>query len=117
MDKYGSVTVGYGSPFERKIPVESFLRVQWNDHRLCSVSKIGDGSYILAVENPASSGRNTENTMWLSPESFTGLLVAAMFHLQASGVNFDELLQEFTKGKDILYDFSDNLKPVNKNEP
>lgn len=109
--KLGSLTVGFNTPEQREIPIESFFRVYFADNRLCNCVKIKDGSYVVSVENPESSGRNTKQQIWVSPESLLGMITAVLFHFESDGKDLMELMKKATKDNGFNYDFSDNLKP------
>lgn len=112
-NKYGTVTVGYGSHVEKEIPILDFVQSQYKDHRLITTAKLEDGSYLISVENPESSGRNTKNTMRLSEESYIGLVSNAFLYFSAKGESMEELMKEsIDKKNEIEYSFSDNLLPV-----
>ena len=73
-NKYGVATVGLGTSQEREIPIEQCVKSLYKDNRLVSIVKLEDDSFILSVENPGSSGRATQTSMWLSRESFISLI-------------------------------------------
>lgn len=107
----GKITVGYGSSEQRELEIEDFVQAEYKDHRLISISQIEDGSIVAAVENPASSGRNTQATIWLSKESFIGLLATGVLYFSAKGEDLEQLMNEAFEKEDITYAYSDNLKP------
>lgn len=108
---YGSVTVGYGKPEEREIPIIEFIKSSYKDDRIVSVAKLEDDTYCLSVENVASSGRNPSNTMRLSRESFIGLLATSLLYLSVKGEDMLELTKKSIDGDTLRYHLSDNLKP------
>lgn len=110
--KYGFATVGHMTSEERKIEIKSFVQAQYKDNRMIMVSELEDESYILVVENFKSSGRNLEQKIWLSRESFVGLLNTAIIHLIMKGESLDDMVKEATEGKDIFYRRSDNLNGI-----
>lgn len=110
MSKYGKATVGHGSNQERVIPFESYIRVFFDD-RCCQSAKLEDGTYFFDVINHEESGRPNSN-IWLSSESAVGIVTAFMFHLKAQGIDFQQMLDDFTNGQEFEYSFSDNLSPI-----
>lgn len=112
-NKYGSATVGFGTSQEREIPIADYVKSLYKDNRLVSVVRLEDGSFIISVENPGSSGRAAQTSMWLSRESFISLISTSFLYFGCAGENFGELLQECVKKDCLDYDFSDNLKPLN----
>jgi len=110
--KYGVATVGVGTSEKREIPIEEYVKSLYKDNRLVSIVKLEDGSFILSIENPGSSGRATQTSMWLSRESFISLISTSFLYFGCAGENFGELLQECVTKDCLDYDFSDNLKPL-----
>jgi len=64
---------------------------------------------VGVVENPPSTGRNTQASIWLSKESFIGLLSTAMLYFNIKGEDIQKLLEESIQGNEVDYSFSDNL--------
>lgn len=115
-NKYGVATVGLGTSQEREIPIEQCVKSLYKDNRLVSIVKLEDDSFILSVENPGSSGRATQTSMWLSRESFISLISTSFLYFGCAGENFAELLQDCVKKDCLDYDFSDNMKPLDLEE-
>ena len=106
---YGKITVGYGGIGQKELQIVDFVQAHFKDNRIISVSQIEDGSLVCAVENPPSTGRNTQSTIWLSKESFIGLLSTAMLYFSVKGEDMQKLLEESVEGGKVDYTFSDNL--------
>lgn len=111
---YGEATVGIsGTP--RKIPVIEYLQSTQKDNRVVSIMELdNDEGFIISVENPTSTGRASQNQMWLSKESFValygtmGLFVTGKWSVE----NFETLIKESTlNGENIQYSCSPNLIP------
>lgn len=113
---YGYVTAGAGTDRERKIEITEFVRAQYKDYRLTSISMLDDDSYVLSVENPASSGRNGQSSIWLSKESLVAMIATTLLYFQIKGEPLNELLKEATDHESIDYSFSDNLNPIQLND-
>lgn len=105
---YGKIITGDGT----QIAVADYVRANYKDNRLISVSTLEDGSYVLVIENPASSGRATSNQMWLSQESVIGLVGTIMLHMEAKGINMEQLMRAAVNpGTNLIYySMSDNLE-------
>jgi len=102
----GKVTVGYGTPEQREIEIKAFLQANFIDNRLISVSETeNDEGFILLVENPKSSGRQGENKMWLSRDSFIGLLTVINLYTLKYNIDPAKELEE-KYGKDINFKFA-----------
>lgn len=93
-EDYGHATVGYGTPKERKIPIIEYLQAEYTDNRIISVSELENNEgFIIAVENIGSSGRSSQK-MFLSRESFIGMISTIMLFFTKKDVDFDKLLKE-----------------------
>lgn len=110
-ENYGTVTVGYGKPDEKEVPIIEFIKSTYKDDRVVSIAKLEDDTYVLSVENVISSGRNPQNTMRLSKESFVGLLSTALLYLNVKGEDMIELTKQSIDGDALRYHLSSNLKP------
>jgi hypothetical protein len=109
---YGTVTVGAGKPDQREIKIVNYVRSIFKDNRFVSCAKLEDGSYCLTVENLASSGRNTQNSIWLSEESFVGFITNFHLYLVITGMDLTQLAKEALDSGIIRYNCSDNLTPL-----
>lgn len=103
--------MGYGTREEHEIPIEEFIQAEFLDHRVVSVQRLSDDSYVIAVENLPSSGRAGQQTMRLSKESMTAVVTTILMFLQMKGERIDDLLREAVSGNNIQYRFSENLDP------
>lgn len=105
----GKVTVGFGTAEQKEMEIIDFVQAEFKDHRLISISEIEDGSLVTVVENPKSTSRNTQATIWLSKESFIGMLSTAFIYFSAKGEDLGKLMQTAVENNQIDYTFSDNL--------
>lgn len=112
----GKIKVGYGTAEERELEIVDFVQAEYKDHRLITISEIEDGSLVTVVENPKSSGRNIQSTIWLSKESFMGMLSTAFLYFSAKGEDLGELMKSAIDNNDIHYSYSDNLTDININK-
>ena len=110
---YGKITVGYGTPDQKELQIVDFLQAQFKDHRLISISEIEDGSIASAVENPPSTGRHSQASIWLSKESLIGLLSTAILYFNLKGEDLEDLFKQAVAKDEIEYTYSDNLTPKN----
>jgi hypothetical protein len=109
---YGKVTVGYGTNAQKELEIVDFVQAHFKDNRTISISQIEDGSFVGTVENPLSTGRNPQSSIWLSKESFIGLISTALLYFNIKGEDLENILRESTKGNDVDYSFSDNLDGI-----
>ena len=110
----GKITVGYGTAEQRELEIVDFVQAEYKDHRLISISQIEDGSLVAVVENPQSSGRNIQATIWLSKESFVGMLSTAFLYFSAKGEDLSQLMKTVVEKDDIQYSYSDNLTTISE---
>lgn len=106
---YGKITVGYGTSLQKELQIIDFVQAKYKDNRVITVSEIEDGSFTATVENLISTDRNPQSTIWLSKESFMGLLTTAMMYFTIKGEDIQKEVELSLDGKQIDYSFSDNL--------
>lgn len=103
----GIVTIGYESEYERKVKITNMVRCEFSDHRLVTVAKTEEGCYLLSVENPVSSGRETQTSMYLTEGSAVALLSTYMLYLEHNEIDANELFKKYIiNGEEIQYEFS-----------
>lgn len=106
---YGKITVGVGTPQQTDLEMVDFVQAKFKDDRTVTVSEIEDGSLIGVVENSPLSNRASQASIWLSKESFIGLMSTAMLYFNLKGEDMQELLKQSVDGNEVKYTFSDNL--------
>lgn len=97
---YGQIIV-HTNIEEEILQIEEFLQLQYTD-RTVSITKLENGNYCLAVENPYSSGRNPQTTFHLTEESLKGIITVVMLYFKAKNIDI------MTK-HDFYCEFSDNI--------
>lgn len=106
---YGKLTIGLGSAEQKELEITEFVQARYKDNRVIAVSKIEDETFLLSVENPPSTGRESQVKMWLSKESMAGLMATIIIYLGASGVDYNKLMEESFVDGEVDFSFSDNL--------
>lgn len=106
---YGKVTVGIGTEYQKDIQITDFIQTSLKDDREITVAELEDGSYTLSVENNPSTGRSNQNMMWLTKESFIGLISTAILYLNLKGEDMNQMLKQAIENDKVNYIFSKNL--------
>ena len=70
MPDIGTITLQSpdGTP-GRTLQLTDLVRATYKDHRFCTVARAEDNTFLLAVENPTSTGRAALSQMYLSEDS------------------------------------------------
>lgn len=108
---YGHATIGYGTPEEQKVAIIEFIKADFKDNRLISCIKLENESIIIAVENPASSGRDPLQSMMLSKESAIGIMSTLTLYFNSTEKDLIKTMEESAGRNDINYSCSHNIKP------
>lgn len=109
-ESLGTISVGVGSHEQREVEILNIMQASFKDKRVVSIMQIEENdTYVLSVENYLSSGRAPQSTIWLTEESFIGLLITSMAYLAKKGVDLDKIIKEAAQGDEITYSCSLNL--------
>lgn len=112
MKTYGKVTLAKGHPEERKVNIAALMQLDFEDGRKCIVAELAENNgYLLEVKNPSDSDRLPSTAMWLTKESFIGLVTTASLFMSSV---FDDPHKELLKaiGSDkVFYTVTDNINP------
>ena len=108
---YGKVTVGHGSQEQKGIDVIEFLQAEYKDRRLVSISVLNDdvNSIVGTVENPLSTGRNPQSSIWLSPESMFALVSTYFLFLTMQGKDIQSMVEQSISKDVVDFSYSDGL--------
>jgi hypothetical protein len=107
---YGSVSYYDENYIKHEHKIVDHIQARYVDNRLITIAGVDDGTTILSVENPESTGRAKTSQMRLSRESMVGLLSTVMLYYDAKGINLQKELEETAVGGKIEYSVTDNLK-------
>ena len=102
---YGTLTVGTGGPEQRELTIVNVVRAEYADDRIISIMGIEDGTIIVQVENPSATGRNPQQSMWLSREILIGILCTTHMHLSSTGSDLMQLVKDAVGDETIRYSF------------
>lgn len=107
----GKITVGIGSD-KRELEIADFVQAYFQGNRVVSVCTLEDGSILLSVENPPSTGRAAQANIWLSKESVMGLMTTLILYFGCKGEDFEDLFRSVVNSNDMVdFSYSDNLTP------
>ena len=106
MKTHGKVTVGFGTIQEQELDIVDFVQAEFADHRLVSVTELEDDTLTMSVENPASTGRATSQSIRLGRESFVALIMTAHLFFQLKGLDMAKVLEEVAINEEINYSYS-----------
>ena len=90
---------------KKKMKVTDMVRSIFQDNRLITIAKLEDNTFVLSIENPISSGRNTQQLMRLTEESFYALHYTYSLYFHAKKIDLEEKLKEFIEKKEINYEY------------
>lgn len=90
----------------RQVEITDWVRSTFNDHRLCSVIRTEEGSFVLSVENPASSGRATQCNIHLTEDSMLAMMSAIFIYYQHHGIDITKRMEELVNSGSLNYEFS-----------
>ena len=113
--KYGKLIAGVGTSERRELEIAEFIQSDFKDHRTISICKLEDDTYIFGLENPKSTGRADQQTMWLSKESAVGLITSAIIYFASNGIDFREMITESLDTGEVNIRWSDNMHTRMKN--
>lgn len=90
----------------KQLDIIDLIRSEFKDHRLITVAKLEDNSFMLSVENPQSSGRAIQSNMRLTEESLLGLLASCMIYFEHNSIDLSNKLLELINSDNIQYSYS-----------
>lgn len=112
MAKIGTVTINsQQEPIELRIT--ELVRATFKDHRLCTVARTEENTFVLAVENPSSTGRLASAQIHLSEESMLALVNMIFVYYIHKGLDFKEVIASVSDERDIQYEYAEETEPVN----
>lgn len=107
MPDIGTITIQSpdGTP-GRTLQLTDLVRATYKDHRFCTVARAEDNTFLLAVENPASTGRATLAQMYLSEESMLAIASCIFLFYQHKGIDVMEKFQEIATSPNLSYEYA-----------
>lgn len=97
MKNYGIIKVG-----DEEISITQVSRMEFKDKRFVTIAETEKDSYVVMVENLASSGRNPEQHLHLTRDSFVSLFSAIMMHMEMKGEDIERLINECISDENVF---------------
>ena len=97
MKNYGEIIVG-----DEKISITEISRIEFKDKRFVTIAETEKDSYVIIVENLASSGRNPKQHMHLTRKSFISVFSAIMMHIDMKGEDIERLINECISDENVF---------------
>ena len=97
MKNYGEIVVG-----DERISITEVSRIEFKDKRFITIAETEKESYVVMIENLASSGRNPKQHLHLTRESFIHLFSAIIMHLEMKGESIEDLINECVSDENVF---------------
>lgn len=104
MEDYGTVETSEGT-----LKIVKFLQGKFVDNRIATVAELEDGSFMLVIENIKSSGRNPQQTMRLTRDSFKAILMMLTMYADAVMEGTEEL-KAVIGGEEFSFSYSMSIE-------
>ena len=97
MKNYGEIVVD-----GERISITEVSRIEFKDKRFITIGETEKESYVVMIENLASSGRNPKQHLHLTRESFISLFSAIMMHLETKREDIKSLINECVSNEKVF---------------
>lgn len=97
-----------------EIAITNMVRSEFKDHRLCTVARTEENTFVLAVENPASSGRNPSGLLHLTEDSMLALFGVICSYYIHQGIDLDKRMKELIEADEIEIEYIDNEEHISE---
>lgn len=105
MPKLGTVILGPDPEHPvKELEITDLVRSTFKDHRLCTIARTEEGTFVLSVENPQSSGRATMSQMHVTEESMLSLVSCVCLYYHVNQVDMDAKLRDVAEKDSIQYE-------------
>ena len=101
----GTVEIGDGVR-TRQVEITDWVRSTFKDHRLCTVIRTEENSFVLSVENPISSGRSAKCNIHLTEDSMLAMISSIMIYYEHHGIDITKRMAELVNSGSLNYEFS-----------
>lgn len=115
MKKVGFVKMRDGEGGVHEVALTNMVRSHFKDNRLCTVAKTEQDSFVLAIENPPSSGRCTCNQMHLTEDSMLALFGAVCSYYIHQGIDLNKRMKELIDSDTVDIEYIDNEEHISEN--
>jgi hypothetical protein len=102
-----NTTYGKVKTPEGEFDIVDYIQLSCVDHRLISIVKLSDESFMFIVENPSTTGREPKQQMRLTKESMIALYTTFSLYIQDRNMweeimRFRDMLAESKETRIIL---------------
>lgn len=114
MKKVGFVKMRDGEGGVHEVALTNMVRSHFKDNRLCTVAKTEECTFVLAIENPPSSGRCPINQMHLSEDSMLALIAAVFCYYDHQGIDINKKMEKLINSSEIEIEYIDNEEHISE---
>lgn len=106
--KIGKVTLTDADSGEvmKELAITDMVRSVFKDHRMCTIARTEENTFVLAIENPKSTGRNTLNQMHLTEESLLALTNSIFLYYMHNGIDINQKMKDLIDSDTIDYEYN-----------
>lgn len=92
----------------KTVEITEMVRSVFKDHRMCTVARTEENTFVLAVENPSSTGRLPKSQMHLSEESMIALINCVFLFYRHHNIDIEQKMKEVIDSDTIHFEY-DNI--------
>lgn len=89
----------------KEIEITDMVRSVFNDHRMCTIARTEDNTFVLAIENPASTGRLPMSQIHLSEDSMLALVNGIFLFYHHNNIDIEQKMKEIVDSDSIIYEY------------
>ena len=88
-----------------KYPLTDIVRATFVDHRLVTVARSAKNTFVLCVENPASTGRAKQAKIHLTEASMLSLIATIVIYYNHKKIDVEQLMKEINEKEFQEYEY------------
>ena len=81
------------------------VRSVFKDHRMCTVARTKENTFVLAIENPSSTGRLPMSQMHLSEESMMALVNSIFLFYRHNNIDIEQKMKEIIDSDSVNFEY------------
>ena len=90
----------------KEVEITDMVRSVFKDHRMCTVARTEENTFVLAIENPSSTDRLPMSQMHLSEESMIALVNSIFLFYHHNNIDIEQKMKEIIDSDSVNFEYN-----------
>ncbi len=89
-----------------EVAITDMVRSTFKDHRMCTVARTEENTFVVAIENPPSTGRLSLSQMHLTEDSMIALVSCISLFYEHNKIDLRQKVKDILMSDTLNFEYS-----------